>query len=59
MMKHDTAATPGLLRTGAVQVASSVDSEIAYEGPDADMVAELVSSIVDELNAGETRRESP
>lgn len=59
MMKHDLTARPGLFRTGAVWVVSSTHNEVVYEGPDADLVPKLVGSIVDELNAGEDRPESP
>lgn len=59
MMKHDLAARPGLFRTGAVWVVSAVDNEVVYEGPDSDLVPKLVGSIVNALNVGEDRRESP
>jgi Fic family protein len=59
MMKHDLAASPGLLRTGAVWVVSSGDDEVAYEGPGADDVPRLVRAIVDGLNEEEARGGSP
>ena len=59
MMKHDLAASPGLLRTGAVWVVSSGDDEVVYEGPDGDDVPRLVRAIVDGLNEEEARGGSP
>lgn len=54
MMKHDLSAMPGLFRPGAVFVWSTADQEVVYEGPDFELVAELVEELVEALNVLDT-----
>lgn len=50
MMKHDPSAMPGSFRSGSVFVWSTATREVIYEGPDFEMVADLVDELVHELN---------
>jgi Fic family protein len=50
MTSYDLANRPGLWRAGAIYVRNGGTDEIVYEGPDVDLVAELVSELIDDLN---------
>lgn len=54
MMKHDLTAMPGRYRPGAVFVWSTSQEEVVYEGPDFEVVPELVEELIDRLNSTDT-----
>jgi Fic family protein len=49
MLSHDLAKSPGSYRPGAVYVHDETTGENVYEGPDADEVPALMTSLMDEL----------
>ncbi|MDX6292349.1 MAG: hypothetical protein QOH50_1424 [Kribbellaceae bacterium] len=49
MLSHDLAKSPGSYRPGAVYVQDETTGENVYEGPDADEVPALMTSLMDEL----------
>jgi Fic family protein len=49
MLSHDLAKSPGSYRQGAVYVHDETTGENVYEGPDADEVPALMTSLMDEL----------
>jgi Fic family protein len=49
MLSHDLAKSPGSYRQGAVYVHDEITGENVYEGPDADEVPALMTSLMDEL----------
>jgi Fic family protein len=54
MIQHDLAKHPGLWRPGPVFVRDEEKRVVIYEGPNADLVPELVDEMVDAMNeAGE------
>lgn len=50
MLSHDLAKSPGSYRQGAVYVHDETTGENVYEGPDADEVPALMTSLMDELS---------
>lgn len=53
MMKHRLDKNPGRWRPGAVFVRRESTGEIVYEGPDRDLVPELVAGTIEELESGD------
>lgn len=49
MVKHDIAKSPGRWRPGYIGVRNEASGEVVYEGPDADAVPELVTSMLRQL----------
>jgi len=55
MTQHDLSKRPGNWRPGSIYVREESTGSIVYEGPDVDMVPNLMSELMDELNsAGKT-----
>ena len=55
MMKHDPSSLPGLFRSGSAVVWSTANPDVVYEGPDFELLADLVDELIDELNSRETK----
>jgi Fic family protein len=53
MQAHRLPIRPGQFRTGGIFVSDATAGEIAYTGPDAELVPGLMSELVDWLNAGD------
>jgi Fic family protein len=53
MMKHDLGKNPGRWRPGTIYVRREATGEIMYEGPEAELVPELIGGMLDHLSAGE------
>ena len=53
MTSYALANRPGLWRAGAIYVRQDETGEIVYEGPDVDMVPELIEELVGGLNASD------
>jgi len=49
MLKHDPSKSPGRWRGGYIGVRNDATGQIVYEGPDAELVGELVNSMLDAL----------
>lgn len=49
MLKHDLTKSPGRWRPGYIAVKREETGEVVYEGPDADVVPALISSMLDQL----------
>jgi Fic family protein len=49
MLKHDLSKSPGHWRPGYIGVRREENGEIVYEGPDADLVPELIDALVAQL----------
>ncbi len=49
MIKHDLSKNPGRWRPGAIYVRREPSGEIVYEGPDSDLIPDLISSMLEEL----------
>ena len=54
MLKHDIRKSPGRWRPGYVGVRNEASGEIVYEGPDADLIPELISAMLEELERDES-----
>lgn len=52
MTEYDLDASPGLWRTGPIWVQNEATAEIVYEGPESDVVPELVDALVAQLEHG-------
>jgi Fic family protein len=50
LLEHDLTKSPGQYRTGAVYVRDDVTDTTVYEGPDSDLVPELVEALVQGLD---------
>jgi Fic family protein len=50
MTNYDLSKRPGLWRAGTIYVRNEDTGEIAYEGPDVDLVPSLVGELVERLN---------
>ena len=57
MTAYDLAKNPGRWRPGSIFVQNEATGERVYEGPEADLVPDLMSRLVESLNANE--RDSP
>lgn len=55
MTGHDLRDQPGRWRTGSIYVRDDARGKIVYEGPDVDIVAELVTELNAELNSEDGR----
>jgi Fic family protein len=51
MLSYDLAKHPGLWRPGYVAVRNDTSGEIVYEGPESDMVPDLMRELIESLNA--------
>ena len=51
MMKHDLAARPGQWRIGDIYVRDDEREVVVYEGPEIDVVPELIDELIETLNA--------
>jgi Fic family protein len=49
MLKHDISKSPGRWRGGYIGVRNDATGQIVYEGPDAELVGELINSMLDAL----------
>jgi Fic family protein len=49
MLKHDLAKSPGRWRPGYVAVRNDATGQIVYEGPDVELIGELIDSMLDTL----------
>jgi Fic family protein len=54
MMKYDLSKNPGRWRPGAIHVQRTDTGEIVYEGPDAELIPDLIASMVEELERPDT-----
>lgn len=50
MLKHDLAKSPGRWRPGYIGVRNEATGQIVYEGPDADLIGNLVDSMLETLH---------
>lgn len=57
MMSHNLGKNPGTWRPGSIYVRDDAKNETVYEGPPAEVVAPLMSELVDSLNSVATRSE--
>ncbi|MER6951083.1 Fic family protein [Nonomuraea sp. NPDC000554] len=57
MIGHHRHKTPGALRPGLVYIRDSESGQVVYEGPDAELVPDLLDELIVWLNAGD--REAP
>jgi Fic family protein len=53
MMKHDLSKNPGRYRPGPIHVTNTVTGKNVYEGPDAELVPDLMSQLITSLSAKE------
>jgi Fic family protein len=53
MMSHDLSKHPGRWRPGAIFIRREPTGEIVYEGPDADLVPELIEKMLADLDSSE------
>jgi len=51
MIKHDLAKHPGRWRPGHIYVRNEPSGEVVYEGPDIDLVPDLMNELVESINA--------
>lgn len=49
MLKHDLSKSPGRWRGGCIGVRNDATGQIVYEGPDAELIGELITSMLDAL----------
>jgi Fic family protein len=49
MLKHDLSKSPGRWRGGHIGVRNDATGQIVYEGPDAELIGELINSMLDAL----------
>ncbi len=49
MAEYDLDASPGLWRPGSIWIRNDASGEVVYEGPDAELVPELVDELVEQL----------
>lgn len=49
MLKHDIAKSPGRWRTGDIAVVNESTGQNVYDGPDADLIPELLAAMLNEL----------
>ncbi len=49
MLKHDLSKGPGRWRPGDIGVRNDATGQIVYKGPDADLIPELITSMLNEL----------
>lgn len=54
MIKYDLSKNPGRWRPGAIHVQRTDTGEIVYEGPEAELVPDLIAGMIDELERQET-----
>jgi Fic family protein len=54
MLKHDLAKSPGLLRPGAIFVRREQTGEVVYEGPNPELLPELVPAMLSQLRTDQT-----
>lgn len=54
MLKHDLSKGPGQWRPGYVYVRNEERNEVVYEGPDAGLLPDLVSELMERLESGES-----
>jgi Fic family protein len=54
MLKHDLAKSPGRWRPGYIAVMREETREIVYEGPDADLVPDLIDAMLLQLESEDT-----
>jgi Fic family protein len=54
MLRHDLGKHPGHWRPGAIYVRSEATKEIVYEGPDVDLVPELIAATVAQIEDDST-----
>ena len=50
MLKHDLSKSPGRWRPGYIAVRREADGELVYEGPDAELVPDLISAMLRRLD---------
>lgn len=50
MLSHEMKAHPGIWRRGGIYVRREPDQTLVYEGPDAELVPDLMRELVDSLN---------
>jgi Fic family protein len=50
MLKHDLAKNPGRWRPGYIGVRNETTGQIVYEGPDAELIGDLVDSMLETLH---------
>jgi Fic family protein len=50
MMKHDLAKNPGRYRPGAIHVTNMPSGKVVYEGPDAELVPQLMKELIVSIN---------
>ena len=53
MMNYDMTKLPGQWRSGAVYVVDEPSNEIVYEGPPAEIVADLIGELVSQIKVGD------
>jgi Fic family protein len=53
MVSYDISKNPGRWRPGSIYVRSEPSGDIVYEGPDADLVPNLIAELVASLNVGD------
>lgn len=53
MLKHDLSTRPGRWRRGAIFIATDPDQRVVYEGPDVDLVDDLMTELVDSLDSAD------
>jgi Fic family protein len=53
MIGHHPNKTPGLVRPGGIYVRDASTGEVVYEGPDVELVPDLLDELVDWLNKGD------
>ncbi|MDP4504349.1 Fic family protein [Nonomuraea turcica] len=58
MIGHHRDKTPGVIRPGSIFIRNSQSREVVYEGPDAELVPELLSELVVWLNEGDLEVQS-
>lgn len=49
MAEYDLDASPGLWRPGAIWIRNDTSGDVVYEGPDAELVPDLVDELVEQL----------
>jgi Fic family protein len=49
MVKHDLSKSPGRLRRGPIFVRDEQSGEIVYEGPDHELLGELIATMLDQM----------
>lgn len=53
MMKHDLSKNPGRYRPGPIHMTNTATGKNVYEGPDAELVPDLMAQLITSLNAKE------